>query len=165
MTLSFDMPFGSFIGLEGFEGAGKTTVARNLCKRLNNAGHAAEIGREPGTTAIGEAIRDILKRDWDPEDSMCASTEALLFLSARAQFIRQFVRPRLECGIHVIADRFALCCVVPDPEQEQQIIGGIHALPALAPGALPQQVGVLLGIAAQGGCRQLEPFARFPGAV
>jgi len=94
-----------FITLEGPEGAGKSTQARRLAAWLRSAGYVVTELREPGGTAIGERIRAILLDDDHHE--MAAMTEVLLFAAARAQLVRQVIRPRLAAGEIVICDRYA----------------------------------------------------------
>ncbi|MDT8340824.1 MAG: dTMP kinase [Longimicrobiales bacterium] len=95
-----------FVVLEGVEGSGKSTQVRLLAAWLAGRGVAHTCTREPGGTEVGEAIRRILLAedglDVPPE------TELLLVLAARAAFLRSVVRPALERGEVVVADRFDL---------------------------------------------------------
>lgn len=93
-----------FIVLEGVEGAGKSTQVRLLGAWLSAAGIPWVAAREPGGTPVGEAIRGVLleARDLD----VPAETELFLMLGARAAFVRDVVRPALDRGDVVIADRF-----------------------------------------------------------
>ena len=99
------MTSGRFITFEGPEGGGKTTQARRLVTHLEAAGHTVLYTREPGGTPTGEAIRDILQHDRAGEP-ICAEAEVLLFAASRAQLVRRVIRPALEQGIWVVADRF-----------------------------------------------------------
>lgn len=91
---------GSFIAFEGGEASGKSTQARILAERLD-----AVLTREPGGTALGEAIRGFLL---DPaQTTMGDRAEALLFAAARAQHVAEVITPALEAGRHVVTDRFA----------------------------------------------------------
>jgi len=93
-----------FIVLEGVEGSGKSTQIRLLDAWLDSVGLQHVRAREPGGTRVGEAIRDVLLHGGDEE--MVAETELLLMLAARAAFVREVVRPALEAGSTVLADRF-----------------------------------------------------------
>lgn len=96
---------GVFITLEGPEGSGKSTQVTRLATFLEDQGYAPWVVREPGSTAIGEAIREILH---DPANrEMHPQTEFLLFSAARAQLVRQTILPALQAGKLVLADRFA----------------------------------------------------------
>ena len=99
------MSRGVFITFEGSEGCGKSTQARRLASRFEQAGQRVLITREPGGTAIGEKIRDLLQ--FAPESfAMAAETELLLFEASRSQLVREVIRPALEQGTIVISDRF-----------------------------------------------------------
>ena len=99
------MSRGVFITFEGSEGCGKSTQVKRLAARLEQAGVPALITREPGGTAIGEKIRDLLQ--FAPESfAMAAETELLLFEASRSQLVREIIRPALEQGTIVISDRF-----------------------------------------------------------
>jgi dTMP kinase len=94
-----------FITFEGSEGCGKSTQVRRLAKRLEKLGLPFSVTREPGGTAIGESIRELLQ--FAPESaSMTAETELLLFEASRAQLVRQVIKPALARTECVIADRF-----------------------------------------------------------
>lgn len=97
-------PRGYFISFEGNDGSGKSTQARFLAKRLDACGYDVLLTREPGGTPVGEKVREVLlqRENMDME----AMTEALLFAAARAQHVRQVIRPALEQGRLVISDRF-----------------------------------------------------------
>ncbi|MEA2425012.1 MAG: dTMP kinase [Thermoleophilaceae bacterium] len=86
--------------IEGIDRSGKTTQARRLVEAL---GDGALLVREPGGTAAGERIRDLLK---DPAVAISARTEALLFAAARAELVEAVIRPALEAGRTVVSDRF-----------------------------------------------------------
>lgn len=95
---------GIFITMEGPDGSGKTTQIELLKKYLESKGYDIIITREPGGTAISEAIRKIIL---NPEYSeMSHMTELLLYASARAQLVNQVIKPALEQGKAVICDRF-----------------------------------------------------------
>lgn len=99
------MPPAPFITFEGSEGCGKSTQVQRLAARLESLGAPFLLTREPGGTAIGETIRELLQ--FAPHgNGMCAETELLLFEASRSQLVREVVKPALEKGICVISDRF-----------------------------------------------------------
>ena len=98
-------PYGVFITFEGSEGCGKTTQIGRLATRLESAGHAVLLTREPGGTPLGETIRHLLKFAEEGR-GMTPEAELLLFAASRAQLVRQVIQPALESGAWVIADRF-----------------------------------------------------------
>jgi len=99
------MPRLPFITFEGSEGSGKSTQADRLSARLKGCGLPCILTREPGGTPIGETIRELLQ--FAPHNStMTAETELLLFEASRSQLVRDVIKPALERGVCVIADRF-----------------------------------------------------------
>ncbi|MBV9661566.1 MAG: dTMP kinase [Acidimicrobiales bacterium] len=97
-------PRGRFIVLEGGEASGKSTQAATLADALG-----AVLTREPGGTAAGEHIRNLLL---DPSLSAVAPrAEALLMLAARAQHVAEVIRPALDAGRDVVCDRFSASTV------------------------------------------------------
>jgi dTMP kinase len=74
------------ISFEGIEGVGKTTQIKMLDEYLKSKGLSTEILREPGSTVIGEKIRDILLNS---DEDLSSETELLLMFSARAQLIKE----------------------------------------------------------------------------
>ncbi len=96
---------GLLITFEGPEGSGKTTLIQGITARLVACGEQPLLVREPGGTALGERIRNILL---DPaSEDMCAETELLLMVASRAQLVREKVEPALEAGMIILCDRFA----------------------------------------------------------
>src|SRR3954466_12458949 len=99
------MARGAFITFEGSEGCGKSTQVLRLAARLEQQGGRTVLTREPGGTAIGEKIRDLLQ--FAPEGvAMRPETELLLFEASRAQLVREVIEAALSRGEVVIADRF-----------------------------------------------------------
>jgi dTMP kinase len=99
------MPRLPFITFEGSEGSGKSTQAQRLAARLERSGVAYLVTREPGGTPIGETIRELLQFA-SHNSAMTPETELLLFEASRSQLVREVIRPALERGLCVIADRF-----------------------------------------------------------
>ena len=94
-----------FITFEGSEGSGKSTQADRLAARLQRSNVPYILTREPGGTPIGESIRDLLQ--FAPHNAnMTPATELLLFEASRSQLVREVIKPALERGMCVIADRF-----------------------------------------------------------
>lgn len=93
-----------FITFEGPDGCGKTTQARLLAEFLRARGYVVELTREPGGTAIGEQIRNVILSTRNR--AMRAETEVLLFSAARAQIVAELIRPALAAGKIVLCDRY-----------------------------------------------------------
>jgi dTMP kinase len=99
------MPRLPFITFEGSEGCGKSTQVQRLTARLQRCGVPYLVTREPGGTPIGETIRELLQ--FAPHNStMTPETELLLFEASRGQLVRETIKPAIERGVCVIADRF-----------------------------------------------------------
>ena len=97
---------GRFIVVEGAEGVGKSTQAGRLQVFLEGMGVPVVRTREPGGTAVGEGIRELVLHG--SGDSISPATELLLILAARAAFVSQRVEPELAAGRWVVSDRFDL---------------------------------------------------------
>ena len=103
-TASANSLTGALIALEGIDGSGKSTIAERLVTKMREVGTRAILSREPGGTAIGEQIREILLQQGS--SSMLPTTEMLLFAADRAQHVGELIRPALAKGLIVVTDRF-----------------------------------------------------------
>lgn len=90
-----------FITLEGMDGAGKSTHIPSIIAMLEARGHEVVSTREPGGTALGERLRELLLHE-----TMHAETETLLMFAARREHIANVIQPALERGAYVLSDRF-----------------------------------------------------------
>jgi dTMP kinase len=97
---------GKFITFEGIDGAGKTThlawFRQRLDDKIADSGHSVVITREPGGTALGESLRELLLNQ-----SMDLETEALLMFAARREHLARVIEPALARGDWVLSDRFS----------------------------------------------------------
>lgn len=95
---------GRFITLEGIEGTGKSTHLAMIHDILVATGIQVMVTREPGGTALGEALRQIVL---DPDyKGMSADAELLIMFAARAEHLASLIRPQLALGNWVLCDRF-----------------------------------------------------------
>ena len=98
---------GIFISFEGVDGVGKTTQVDRLRDYLESQGRTVTVTREPGGTALGQAIRRLLLGGVTGSDTDIAPrAEALLFAADRAQHVAEVIRPALDRGEVVITDRY-----------------------------------------------------------
>lgn len=93
---------GKLITLEGVDGAGKSTHIEFIADRLRAQGRTVVVTREPGGTALAEKLRELVLNE--PMDALA---ETLLMFAARADHVRQLIRPALEAGTWVVCDRFS----------------------------------------------------------
>jgi len=101
---------GFFITFEGPEGSGKTTHSKLLADFLKTKGYKVVYTREPGGVIISEKIRKILL---DPRNNrMDILCEMFLYMAARAQIVKEKIKPALESGSVVISDRFMDATIV-----------------------------------------------------
>ncbi len=95
---------GKFVVFEGIDGSGKSTQMQRFVSEVHASGVVVCQVREPGGTPIGEQIRRVLL---DPaNDEMDVRCEMLLYMASRAQLVVQQIKPALERGELVLADRF-----------------------------------------------------------
>ncbi|HXV73018.1 MAG TPA: dTMP kinase [Acidimicrobiia bacterium] len=90
-----------YVALEGVDGSGKSTVGQALLEALDRRGIEAILVREPGGTAVGEAVRSLLLDSETLDDW----AEAFLFAAQRAELARDVIQPALDSGTWVISDR------------------------------------------------------------
>jgi dTMP kinase len=100
---------GLFLSLDGVDGAGKSTQCRLFADWLRTLGKTVVQCHDPGGTALGQELRDILLNH---RGQMSLACEALLFMASRAQLVAEVIRPALATGSIVITDRFLLANVV-----------------------------------------------------
>jgi dTMP kinase len=99
-----------FVVLEGIDGSGKSSQVEPLAAWLRARGIEVVTCRDPGATAAGDAVRNILLHRREIE--LAAATEMLLYMAARAQLVAEVIRPALGRGAWVVSDRFLLSNIV-----------------------------------------------------
>ncbi len=133
-----------FITFEGPEGSGKSTQIRWLATALEAQDVAVLVTREPGGTAIGNAVRAVLL---DPaRTEMSPRAEALLFNAARAQIVDQVIRPALAAGQLVLCDRYADSTLAYQGYGHGQPLAPLRALAEYATGGLVPHLTIYLDI-------------------
>src|SRR5262245_7347001 len=103
------MARGPFLSLDGLDGTGKSTQCRLLAEFLRRRGYSVTLCADPGGTAVGDVVRQVLL---GRRHKIALPCEALLFMASRAQLVAEVIRPALETGQAVITDRFTLANVV-----------------------------------------------------
>lgn len=146
-----------FITFEGPEGGGKTTQIRLLATALAEEGHAVCLTREPGGTAIGNAIRQVLL-DMN-NTAMSDRSEALLFNAARAQLIDEVIQPALARGEIVLCDRYADSTLAYQGYGRQLDLDGLANLIAFATNGLRPDITFYLHIDPAAGIERKRQLA------
>ncbi len=135
---------GFFLSFEGIDGCGKSTQAQLLADRLAHQGVNAVTAREPGGTAVGDLVRDLLLGARGLE--MEPMTELLLFFASRSENVRRVIRPALRAGRVVICDRFADASVAYQGYGRRLGPGVVHELGSLVLGGFRPDLTVWLDI-------------------
>jgi len=99
-----------FFCLDGIDGSGKSTQVRLLGDALAQRGYDVAVCRDPGSTALGERLREILLHHHGTP--IHRRSEMLLYMAARAQLVEEVIRPALAGGKLVLSDRYLLANVV-----------------------------------------------------
>lgn len=153
---------GKFISLEGGEGAGKTTQATLLRRRLTDRGIESVITREPGGTPRAEAIRQVLLSGQAKEYGPLA--EALLFYVARDSHLELMIRPSLTRGRWVICDRFFDSTRAYQGAAGGVSIASLNALERVVVGTTRPDLTLILDLPPEEGLRRAAMRAREEGA-
>jgi dTMP kinase len=138
-----------FITLEGPEGSGKTSQIPALADFLRSVGYDVLVTREPGGTAVGDQIREVLMNLQNV--SMVPRTEILLFLAARAQHVEDVIRPALANGKIVLCDRFGDSTLAYQGYGHNTDLDTLRALLDFSTGGLKPNLTLLLDIPVEAG--------------
>ncbi|HEY5247062.1 MAG TPA: dTMP kinase [Dermatophilaceae bacterium] len=160
---------GVFIALEGGDGAGKSTQARLLCAWLEELGHTVVVTREPGGTAFGRTIRELVLHG----DHVAPRAEALLFAADRAHHVETKILPALGRGEVVVTDRYMDSSIAYQGAGRDLGVDEVRDLNSWATGGLVPALTVLIDLPAEVGRARREGVhdrlesesAAFHGAV
>ncbi|MFS8820046.1 dTMP kinase [Synechococcus sp. W60.1] len=147
-----------FITLEGGEGVGKTTQQALLAERLRQEGYACLCTREPGGTALGKTLRELLLHG----DPFSPLAELLLYAADRAEHVSKVIAPALAAGQVVVCDRFTDSTLAYQGYGRGLDLEKIRQLNHLATGGLQPHLTLWLdlppevGLARTGSCDKLE---------
>jgi dTMP kinase len=99
-----------FFSFDGIDGAGKSTQVRLFVDALRERGDDVVVCRDPGSTSLGERIREVLLNS-DADTPIGTRSDMLLYMAARAQLVDEVIRPALMGGKTVVSDRYLLANV------------------------------------------------------
>ncbi|QDV77345.1 dTMP kinase [Botrimarina mediterranea] len=100
-----------FLSLDGIDGVGKSTQMRLLVEWLEGEGHRVVTCRDPGSTPLGETLRELLLHSGE-DRPIGPRAEMLMYMAARAQLVEDVIRPALAGGAVVVSDRFLMANLV-----------------------------------------------------
>lgn len=141
---------GVFIAFEGGDGAGKSTQVALLAEALRARGRVVTVTRQPGGTALGAAIRDLVLHG----DHVSPRAEALLFAADKAHHVDQLVKPALARGEVVITDRYTDSSVAYQGAGRELGADEVHDLQMWAVGGLVPDLTVVVDITPEEGRRR-----------
>jgi dTMP kinase len=144
---------GFFITLEGPEGSGKSSQARLLAQALRRRGRRVVALRDPGSTALGRALRRVLLHS---DGRLSALEEALLFIGGRSALVQEHIAPALRRGAVVVCDRFHDATVVYQGFGGGVDVPWLDRLGRKAIGGVMPQLTVLLDLPAPAGFARLR---------
>jgi dTMP kinase len=134
---------GLFVAFEGGEGAGKSTQVELLARTLRDTGRQVTVTREPGATAAGERIRDLLLHSSEP---LSPRAEALLFAADRADHVERVIRPALAAGHVVLTDRYVDSSLAYQGAGRDLTVDEVRKVSKWATGDLHPDLTVLLDL-------------------
>jgi len=132
-----------FLVVEGVDGTGKSTQVARVAARLRERGREVVETFEPGATAVGAAMRDVLL---DSSSELAPLAEALLLTADRAQHVAEVVRPALERGADVVSDRYVPSSLAYQGVARALGIDTVDALNRVATGGLDADLVVVLDL-------------------
>jgi dTMP kinase len=135
---------GLFLTLDGPDGGGKTTQVARLAAWLRTRGVEVVTCRDPGGTALGERLREILLDR--ATVNLTVRAEMLLFMASRAQLVEEVIRPALEAGRVVISDRFLLANIVYQGDAGGLSVAEIGQVGRASTGGLLPDLTLLLDV-------------------
>ncbi len=143
-----------FLSFDGVDGAGKSTQIRLLADALRQHGRDVVTCRDPGSTALGERLREILlNHHGTPIDRR---SEMLLYMAARAQLVEEVIRPALAAGKTVISDRYLLANVVYQAHAGGLDPGEVWHVGRVATGGLMPRLTFVLDMPAEKAAQRIN---------
>lgn len=143
-----------FFSIDGGDGTGKSTQVALLAEWLAGRGHEVVTCRDPGSTPVGEAVRDLLLHRHDLGIDRCS--EMLLYMAARAQLVAEVIRPALAQGKSVVSDRFLLANVVYQGHAGGLDVPSLWEVGRVATGGLEPDLTIVLDLPVEAAAQRLQ---------
>jgi len=143
-----------FFSIDGGDGAGKSTQVAMFCQWLGQQGREVVACRDPGSTPLGEAIRQLLLDRHDLR--IDRRSEMLLYMAARAQLVEEIIRPALASGKTVVSDRYLLANVVYQGHAGGLDVATLWEVGRIATGGLLPDLTIVLDMPAEAAARRLD---------
>lgn len=150
---------GCLIAFEGTEGAGKSTQMQRAAAVLREAGHRVELTAEPGATALGQQLRDLLLHG--RETTPVPLAELFLYLADRAQHVEQVIAPALAAGALVLTDRFSASTIAYQGYGRGLDLAVVTRADTWARGGVRPQLSLLLDCPVHVGLQRARGHDRF----
>ena len=136
-----------FLSIDGGDGTGKSTQTELLCQWLREQSREVAACRDPGSTRLGEAVRNLLLDRHDLK--IDRRSEMLLYMAARAQMVEEVVRPALEQGKAVVSDRYLLANVAYQGYGGGLDVATLWEVGRVATGGLMPELTIVLDVPAE----------------
>ncbi len=143
-----------FFSIDGGDGTGKSTQITLLCEWLTQSGFSVIPCRDPGSTRLGEAVRDLLLHRDDVE--IARRSEMLLYMAARAQLVDEVIRRALNEGQVVVCDRYLLANVVYQGHAGGLDVPSLWEVGLVATGGLLPDLTIVLDMPADAAASRLQ---------
>jgi dTMP kinase len=143
-----------FFSIDGGDGTGKSTQINLFCDWLRERGHEIVTCRDPGSTRLGEAVRELLLNRRDLR--IDRRSEMLLYMAARAQMVDEVIRPALAQGKTVVSDRYLLANVVYQGHAGGLDVESLWDVGWIATGGLMPDLTIVLDMPADAAAARLN---------
>lgn len=136
-----------FLSIDGPDGTGKSTQVGQLAEWLRQRGHEVLACRDPGSTPLGEEVRQLVLERHDLR--IDRTSEMLLYMAARSQMVQEVIRPALEAAKTVLSDRYLLANVVYQGYGGELDVPTLWSVGAVATGGLMPDLTIVLDVPAE----------------
>ncbi|MFH1267863.1 MAG: dTMP kinase [Planctomycetota bacterium] len=143
-----------FLSIDGGDGTGKSTQVALLCEWLRASGREVVACRDPGSTHLGEAVRELVLNRSDLR--IDRRSEMLLYMAARAQLVEEVIRPALDEGRIVVSDRYLLANVVYQGHAGGLDVESLWEVGRVATGGLMPDLSIVLEMPPEGAASRLQ---------